>query len=103
MVCSAVFHRSGQDLTVDWCLGAGLEGRPGVVTRSSRPPGLKLSPEQSEQSSNVEYYTVGHICNSYHLLSEGSRTIRKSAKVVTMSLEGGPPPASASDSLGVRS
>ena len=37
--------------------------------------------------------------------TKGSRTTRKSAKVVTMSLGGGapPPPASASDSLGVRS
>ena len=50
------------------------------------------------QQINIWITTVHSVLSS---TAKGSRNIRKNAEVVTMSLEGGLPPASASDSLGV--
>ena len=64
---------------------------------------LFCSEKKSKQiSKKISYFKITiEFGQQFVKSSKGSRTLRKSAKVVTMSVER--PPASASDSLGVQS
>ena len=95
--------------TIDWNFQvkrkAGEEESKGNKKLKSLPI-LNLGQTPSDEIGKMEEQNKleQREVNLWIKLGQGIRNIRKSAKVVTMSLEGEPPPtASASDSLGVRS